>query len=287
MRSSGSGVCDPDSQIVIQMKKKPSQGLRIPIIIFSGLIISFFILLLVALFRFVDFSASRSTKEVEKMIKKADYVKALASLENSADRMGQTDLYLQKAMVWMALAWERQNRDSWKQYGTNGRNWLDVAEADSAEKYLKEVIRIEPQQWHAHFQLGNLYVERGWFSAAEASFVSALRYNEESTDVRISLAALYGRMRKYELAEQELTTLAKRNPDHPGIAKNLGFLYRFYLDDPQRAMLWLNRYLNHADRSDRDVNFARAELENLLQRYPEYVPQEPQNWRKKSRFSAR
>ncbi len=270
-----------------QMKRKSSGGLRVPVIILSGLIVSFFVLLLVVYSRFIDFGGKATVESVEKMIRGAEYYKALASLESSTEKIKQNDLYLQKARVWMALAWEKQNQNKWRSYGTNNRNWLDVAEADSAEKYLKAILRNDADAWEAHFQLGNLYMERGWFSEAESSFIAALRQKKTSMEVRINLAVLYSRMRKYTLAEQEFTLLSREDSDNPKIAKNLGFLYRFYLDNPQKAIVWLNRYLNNAEENDRDVNFARTELENLLQRYPEYAPSEPQSWRKKNRFSVR
>ena len=48
-------------------------------------------------------------------------------------------------------------------------------------------------------------------------------------------------------------------------------------------MVWFNRYLNLDPKRDLDANLARIELGNLLDRYPEFILQEPQNWREQGR----
>lgn len=268
------------------VKKKSHHTFKAPLIIFSGLIVSFFALVVVFVLQRMGSDGQASAENIEKMIKKEQYYEALVFVENSRE-ISESGKYLHKAMVWMALAWDKQNRDGWRSYGTDSRDWLNVAEADSAHNYLQMALGIDPQLGEAHFQQGNLFMERGWFSRAEAAFVSALKYRKSKAEVRINLAVLYCRMGKYELARQELNIIARKMPRNPKVAKNLGFLYRFYLQDPQKAIIWLNRYLNNAQEDDRDFGFARMEFENLIKRYPEYAPSQPPEWKKKNRFSIR
>ena len=45
-------------------------------------------------------------------------------------------------------------------------------------------------------------------------------------------------------------------------------------------MVWANRYLNMEPQNDMDINYVRNELQEMLQRYPEYTPREPMKWKK-------
>jgi Flp pilus assembly protein TadD len=130
-------------------------------------------------------------------------------------------------------------------------------------------------------------MEKGWYSQAETEFLEVLKRNKDHLNAILNLGVVYTHMNRFLLAEQELKNALLIAPDDPTVAKNLAYLYRFYLDKPGAAMLWANRYLNSNPKNDLDVQFVRNELEDMLQRYPELTPEEPMNWKKIGKFQSR
>jgi tetratricopeptide (TPR) repeat protein len=263
------------------------ERLSAPAIVIIGLIAAFFILFAVIGVRLiVERLPGASGGDLDELIadKKYDQARALIT----RDSEGRTDPgeLIAEAKLWMALAWEKQNRGEWRAYGTNPRDWLNVEEADRAERALKKALKIDPDNVEAHYQLGNLYYERGWHSLAEAEYMDALREQGDHIESRINLGALYARVGKPDAAREELLEAHRLDSDNPRVAKNLSLLYRFKLHNPESSMIWANRYLNTAEQGDYDVNVVRRELLEMLERYPEYAPREPMDWREK-RFPAR
>ncbi len=264
-------------------------GLSWPAVVISGIIAALFFMAAFLTIRHMGLGGltANADNTIEQLIRQKKFDQALANLEKKGGK-GRKDVedYIAEAKIWMALAWEKQNRDGWRSYGTNRSDWLNVVEADRAEQALKKALQKDADNVEAHYQLGNLYMERGWHSRAEARFLSALRREPDHIESRINLGVLYTRLDKADLARHELLEAYRMDPDNPSIFKNLAFLYRFSLDHPESSMIWANRYMNAAPASDFDVNAVRRELLEMLDRYPEYAPREPMKW-KQQRFPER
>lgn len=263
------------------------EGLSRRAVLAIGLIVAVFAAITIPVLQFVVFPKAGGVAEAEELLKKREYGEAYHMVENAIEEDGpRHDLLVQKAKILIALAWERQNREGWRNYGTNLDDWLDTEEADKAEDVLRSVIADDPDNLDAHYFLGMLYMEKGWSAKAESEFLDVLRRDREHISARVNLAAVYTMMDRPTFAEDELRRAYRLAPDTVRVAKNLAFLYRFYLDQPESAMVWSNRYLNMAPKGDRDVNIVRAELKEMLQRYPDFTLGEPQTWRKKRRFAG-
>jgi tetratricopeptide (TPR) repeat protein len=241
----------------------------------------------IPILQFVVFPRPGGVADAEELLKKREYREAYHLVENAIEEDGpRHGLLVQKAKILIALAWERQNREGWRNYGTNLDDWLDTDEADKAEDVLRSVLADDPDNIDAHYFLGMLYMEKGWAAKAESEFLDVLRHDREHISARVNLAAVYTMMDRPTFAEDELRRAYRLAPDTVRVVKNLAFLYRFYLDKPESAMVWSNRYLNMAPKGDRDVNIVRAELKEMLQRYPDFALREPQTWRKQRRFAG-
>lgn len=265
-----------------------SRGLSFPVILISGVTAAFFLLVGLLLIRRIHVEWSPTVKTAQRLLQKKKYSEALAVIEKA--EKGNEDspiLLVEKGKIWFSLALEREKRSRWRDYGTDERDWLKSAEAERAEQCLKNAIKQDPDNTDAHYYLGQLYIEKGWFSLAETEFLSVLRKNRKHANALINLGVVYTQMRRLDLAEKELRNAYAIVPDDPAVAKNLAYLYRFYLDRTDSAIAWANRYLNLDPQNDMDINLVRKELEDMLQRYPEYTPPEPMEWKKPQKFKSR
>ncbi len=264
------------------------KGLSFPLLLTCGIIAAFFILISVLFIQKINLHWSPTTKNIQRYLKKGKYSEALALVNNAKDSdIDQATRLLEKGKIWLFLAIEKENRNRWRDYGQDRKDWLKSSEAEKAETFIKEAININNSSLDAHFYLGLLYMEKGWFSSAEHEFLSVLSINNHHFEARRNLGIVYTEMRRFDLAEKELRNALKINPNNPSIAKNLSWLYRFYLNKQDSAIVWANRYLNMQPQNDKDIKYVRDELIKMLKRYPEYFPDEPMEWKKPRRFKSR
>jgi len=173
--------------------------------------------------------------------------------------------------VLYSLLLERMSEENWSSYGVNPENWLSNPLADEAEKCFLDAMEIAPDNPEPRRVLGNLYREQGRFAEAEAMLRSALELDETGAETFLALGLLYAEGERRGAAERTLLYAWELGEGNAKIAKNIGYFYRYYKDDPQASILWFGRYLDCADpRRDRDIYQVRMELRRLLERYPEY-----------------
>lgn len=260
-----------------------SKGLAFPLILVLGSIISSAVLTVIILIHLIHANHSPTIKNAERLVKQGHYVEALSSV--SQIDSGCNRLSILKAKIFIFIALQNQNQNRWKNYGTDETDWFKSEEIDSAMRLLKNVIGSGDLEFYsdAHFYLGMIYNEKGWFYQAEDEFLKVLKKKPFHIDARLTLSSVYVKEKRYVDAEKELRLGYKSDPDNPDIAKNMAFLYRYYIDMPESAIVWFNRYLNCAHPRDININDARIQIEDLLQRYPEYSPSESQAWRGKGR----
>lgn len=265
-----------------------SKGLSFPVILVIGSIVSTVLVTAILLVHIINFNFKPSLKNVERLMQRGRFEEALASI-NQIDS-GSSDFILLKAELLFFKALQDRKDEKWKTYGTNESDWFRSQEIDSAVAQLKRVVATEEGEKlsKACYYLGQIYSEKGWFYEAEKMFQKVLQIDKMHKDARLALSSLYAKLSRFPEAETLLRNTYHEKPTDPDVSKNMAYLYRYHIDLPESAIVWLNRYLNNAGPRDLDVNHSKNELEDLLQRYPEYCPVEPQSWRKKGReFKAR
>jgi len=173
--------------------------------------------------------------------------------------------------VLYSLLLEQMREENWGSYGVNPKNWLSHPLAEEAEKCFLDAIAIAPDNPEPRRVLGNLYREQGRFAEAETMLRSALELDAAGAETFLALGLLYAEGERRESAEKALLYAWELDEGNAKIAKNIGYFYRYYKDDPQSSILWFGRYLDCADpKRDRDIYQVRMELRRLLERYPEY-----------------
>lgn len=265
-----------------------SKGLSFPVILVIGSIISTVLVTAIILVHFINLNFKPSLKNAERMMQKGRFEEALASINQIES--STSDVILLKAELQFLKALQHRKDERWKTYGNDESDWFKSEEIDSAVVLLKKVVESEDGEKlsKACYYLGQIYSEKGWFYEAEKQFQKVLQIDPNHKDAKLALSSLYAKLSRFPEAESLLRNTFLEKPDDPDVSKNMAFLYRYYIDLPESAIVWLNRYLNNAQPRDLDVNHCRKDLEDLLQRYPEYCPIEPQSWRKQNRkFKAR
>ena len=69
-------------------------------------------------------------------------------------------------------------------------SWTRATTADAIAQ-LKEVVRLEPENFEAHLDLGICYAQKGFYAEAERAYEKARALNAEDLLLHYNLAALY------------------------------------------------------------------------------------------------
>jgi tetratricopeptide (TPR) repeat protein len=257
------------------------KGLSVPVIVSIGILVALLSLAVVLAFQFIANRFSPTATNAERYLRRGKLEEAFAM---SAKVPGETTAKsLLRGRVFLAFALKQRKDDGWRQYGTDALDWLKGPEVDSALACFKKAIGFDKQSAAGWYWMGVVYKEKGWFREAEDALHESLRLDPESIDARLALASLYPRIGRPREAAGHLLEAYQLMPDNPQVAKNLALLYRFHLENPESAMIWFNRYLNNAPPADIAVNQARIEMNDLIARYPEFVPKEKQRWQQNRR----
>lgn len=266
---------------------KKSKGLSLPVIIIISIILSSFSIASFLLFGYVRERWAPSSENADKFLKRRKYSKAMAIINQNENSDKNIPLLLEKGRIWMTLAWENENKEGWANYGVNDKEWLKSKESDSSVACFKRVLQLDSDNRDALYYLGIIYMDKGWYSAAQESFMDVLDNNKNDFETRNLLGVLYTRMRQYPQALREFQAAWKLKDNDISVAKNLGSLYRLHLNRPDSAMVWMNRYLNMNPKRDPDAGRIRRDLSDMIKRYPEYRITEPMDWYGKRDFTAR
>jgi tetratricopeptide (TPR) repeat protein len=97
----------------------------------------------------------------------------------------------------------------------NARNWKD------AERYYRQALEADPDYALAHFDLANLYDERGDRDQALEHYQAALRVSPHYADAHYNLALLYQSANQPMKAVRHWTEYLKLDPQSQwsGIAR--------------------------------------------------------------------
>jgi tetratricopeptide (TPR) repeat protein len=144
-------------------------------------------------------------------------------------------------------------------------------EIKDAVKYLEEAIRIAPNFYNAHNDLGLLYQTLGRFEDAEGQFLKAHEINESSSDPLVNLTALYIEQEKPDKAVETGEQAVKTNGRSPSAFFNLG-LALYKLSQLDRAESVLKKALQLAPKMFQ-VRLMLANVYAKLRRYDRVLEQ--------------
>jgi len=259
--------------IVYGAKPKKKKGLSFTIILVSGVLFSVLISASFIALRYIEYNFTPSVKSSERLLNKGRPQQAMAAL-NKAKAAGikqdNSETLLLRGKILFAVLVEQLKEEKWGSYGVNPKNWISHPLADEAEQCFLQAIERSPNNPEIRQTLGNLYREQGRFSEAEKILKSAVELNETDVETFIALGFVYAESERLELAQEKLYKAWELDKNNPKTAKNLGYFYRYYKEVPESSIVWFNRYFDSNPKRDPDVNFIKVELQNLLERYPEF-----------------
>jgi tetratricopeptide (TPR) repeat protein len=90
-------------------------------------------------------------------------------------------------------------------------------------EYL-DFIMARPDQWTAHYNLGNYYLSRGQADAAIDAYRAALEKEPQEVMLLVNLSIAYARNNDLAQAEQMLQAALNRAPDNASAHFNMGLL---------------------------------------------------------------
>jgi tetratricopeptide (TPR) repeat protein len=125
---------------------------------------------------------------------------------------------------------------------------LKGEEAQRLEKANREYlafIRARPDQWTAHYNLGNYYLSRGELQPAVDSFKTAIRMEPQAVLAMVNASIAYSRLGDNRKAEAALQQALKAAPDSGAANFNMGLMKA-----EQKDLKQAERYLRAALKAD-------------------------------------
>ncbi|KMQ50500.1 hypothetical protein CHISP_2618 [Chitinispirillum alkaliphilum] len=270
-------------------EKTSEKGLSFTVIAMVGLVCA--VLFSVTLFAInhLYHNFSPSLRSSQRLFERGRYEDALSNIEKiPLDNRSNAELYILRAKILLSMLHDELKEEQWGSYGQDPQNWIPSPLAADAQQSLILALEEQPHNRDALFLLGNLYKRQGRFEKALRKLRYVSELYPEDIEVLLSLAVLFSETDQFTRSEDILRKAWGIDTSNPDVAKNLAFLYRYHLFEPESSMVWFNRYLNLNPVGDLDVNLARKELIDLMDRYPEFVLPDSLLWREKGkRFTSR
>jgi tetratricopeptide (TPR) repeat protein len=137
---------------------------------------------------------------------------------------------------------------------------LQAGKLTDAELELKQLILAYPQYPGPYVNLGLLYERAGKYSEAEQALRQATQKGMPSALTYTELGITYRQLGRFKDAESAYGEAIKIDPNYAPAHLNLGVLCDLYLQQPQRALEALERYMELSGNSDKRVATWIAEL---------------------------
>lgn len=211
-----------------------------------------------------------SIKVANKYYEKGEPEKSLNVLNNLPNNIkGQSGTLYKMGQNWYLKAWKEQSENHWKDYGKDPQDWFKGESVDKALHFFKEAQRDSVYRADATFYIALIYMQKGWYQKSTREFKNLFKLDPRHKEGILNYAVLLSREGKYREAEQVLLDGIKMYPDFSEYYKNLFWLYDFYLNEPDKAVSFGDRYKKLAPKNDFAVLRVNNELIDLLARYPE------------------
>lgn len=260
-------------------------GLSAIFVIIIVLIVLIFALTAIVTIRHITFNYKPSPQIVTKLVRSGKIDEAYAISEKLDE--SSVDQIIAKAKVLIAMSLKSQEQDQWRNFGQNPANWLNDDSSKKAVELLEYALQIDTGAAEAYCMLGVVQKAMGMLESAEQNLRKAILLSNPDCNCFLALASLYTMQNNLPDAEQLLRSASNKFPENVSIMKNLGLLYRHYLQKPDSAIVWMNRYLSKTKPGDRAAGPVKQELRELLQRYPEYASVDTSAWGSTRKFTQR
>ncbi len=130
---------------------------------------------------------------------------------------------------------------------------------------LKNIVAADPGNFQAWVALGNEYFDSNQFMDAIQAYDKALEIKPDSPDVLTDQGVMFKRLGWFDRAIENFTRANEIDPDHATSFYNLGVVYRFDLQDFDKARKAWTRFLEinptgpGSDRVRQDLAAMRAQ----------------------------
>lgn len=112
-----------------------------------------------------------------------------------------------------------------ERYNSEGVDHFDKGDYDAALASFKEAIRLNPDLFLAHFNLGVTYAKKGQLDASTASFKEAIRLKPDHARAHFTLGLLYGKKGQWDASIDSLKEVIRLEPDIASVHFALGSVY--------------------------------------------------------------
>jgi tetratricopeptide (TPR) repeat protein len=131
----------------------------------------------------------------------------------------ENDGYMQKAIEWYKKAAEKEPNPLYRQramqylvaaYGPEKLN-----QPAEAEPIVKEMIKVDPNEYINYLELSKIYENAGRYDEAEAILIQAREVKPKEPAVYAALSDFYNRQGEFEKTVEALNTAADLQPENP------------------------------------------------------------------------
>src|SRR5690242_16566920 len=96
---------------------------------------------------------------------------------------------------------------------------------EQAISEYQEVLKTDPQNFYAHYNLALIYSEQSRLADSLAEFNEAKKLNPDMPDLYLNLGLLYHKFNLLDDAVREYSTILRINPNYGPAYYNLGVVY--------------------------------------------------------------
>ena len=114
-----------------------------------------------------------------------------------------------------------------------------IGDTNSAERYYRAILRINPNDSGTYCNLGNLLKDQQRFDEAEKSYRKALKINPDNANALFGLGVILKNQERYREAENAFQSALKCNPNNAMAHYNLAMFYKNQnrFDEAEKAFL--------------------------------------------------
>lgn len=125
---------------------------------------------------------------------------------------------------------------------TLGIRLQQIRQYDRALTTYKQVLQRNPTNPHAHYNIAQIYNERGQYAEAQREYEAVLRADPQFLDARLNLGVVLYRQRQFTAAAEAFRQVLQASPTHPMGLFNLGVTL-LELGQVDEAIRWLEAAL--------------------------------------------
>lgn len=119
---------------------------------------------------------------------------------------------------------------------------LQTGDTQTAEDIFLELTEAHPKMAAPYANLGMILNQKGETQKAERALKQSLALNKDNPEAYNHLGILYRGNGRFDMALKTYQAGLEKNPDHPNLLLNAGILYDLYLDQPDQALTYYQRY---------------------------------------------